>query len=178
MCIFYINTTDQTIKQVLVMHWMGFSVYNLSLHPSSGALVPLWLTDSRKVTEFIRFCSGSRSSQVQPWPDHPGSDSFQPHMWSPSWGCVHVPAASGSAQLRLPRCRGCKYLTQIPSFKLCLLLICLVLYRVLLGDVSKLLCCVHVWQAVRLQEKAVMISERIQGIDHPQTIEDYVSHRS
>ncbi|XP_024122380.1 clustered mitochondria protein homolog [Oryzias melastigma] len=27
--------------------------------------------------------------------------------------------------------------------------------------------------AVRLQEKAVMISERIQGIDHPQTIEDY-----
>lgn len=30
-------------------------------------------------------------------------------------------------------------------------------------------------QALSHQEKAVMSSERVQGIDHPQTIQDYVS---
>lgn len=33
----------------------------------------------------------------------------------------------------------------------------------------------HVSQALSYQEKAVMSSERVQGIDHPQTIQDYVS---
>lgn len=33
----------------------------------------------------------------------------------------------------------------------------------------------HVSQALAHQEKAVMSSERLQGIDHPQTIQDYVS---
>lgn len=39
-------------------------------------------------------------------------------------------------------------------------------------------CCpefLHVSQALSHQEKAVMSSERLQGIDHPQTILDYVS---
>lgn len=35
--------------------------------------------------------------------------------------------------------------------------------------------CPHVSQALSYQEKAVMSSERVQGIDHPQTIQDYVS---
>lgn len=34
---------------------------------------------------------------------------------------------------------------------------------------------VHVPQALSYQEKAVMSSERLLGIDHPQTIQDYVS---
>lgn len=33
----------------------------------------------------------------------------------------------------------------------------------------------HVSQALTHQQKAVMSSERLQGIDHPQTIRDYVS---
>lgn len=33
----------------------------------------------------------------------------------------------------------------------------------------------HVSQALSHQEKAVMSSERVLGIDHPQTIQDYVS---
>uniref|UniRef100_A0A3B3H675 Clustered mitochondria (cluA/CLU1) homolog b n=1 Tax=Oryzias latipes TaxID=8090 RepID=A0A3B3H675_ORYLA len=42
----------------------------------------------------------------------------------------------------------------------------------LLGRLSYV--CHDVGDAVRQQEKAVMISERIRGIDHPQTIEDYM----
>lgn len=37
---------------------------------------------------------------------------------------------------------------------------------------------IHVSQALSHQEKAVMSSERVQGIDHPQTIQDYVSFSS
>lgn len=46
-----------------------------------------------------------------------------------------------------------------------------------ISDLSKrnvhLVSCVS--KALSHQEKAVMSSERIQGIDHPQTIQDYVS---
>ncbi len=137
-----------------------------------------------------------RASQRRLWVDQPGPDSVQQRMWGPAWGCVHVPASPGTAQLHFGGICRCKYVLQFISARTFYLAgsrllnhhphLKFWLWTALWDKQTKIWTFVsihkvmfpsflHVSQALSQQEKVVMSSERIQGIDHPQTIQDYVS---